>query len=66
MNTPDSGTLAQIWPLQTTWHSMPVYISRKKTMKAVQIVKQLEEDKIIIVDSVEKFTVLVEKIAKLL
>lgn len=53
-------------PYQTVWQSYPVYICTDKTKKAIDILKQLQDDKVLEVRSVNKFIDLVEKIANLL
>jgi hypothetical protein len=51
---------------QTVWQGYPVYVCHDKTAKAIQVLKQLEEDRILKVNSVKKFIELVEKIAGIL
>jgi hypothetical protein len=50
----------------TYWNSYPIYVCTDKTAKAIQILKQLQADKLIECKSVPKFIELVEKIAGIL
>ena len=50
------------WPV-LYWHSYPIYVCTDKTAKAIEILKELEKEKIIKVKDVPKFIELVEKIA---
>ena len=50
----------------TYWQSYPVYVYTDKTAKAIQVLKALEEQKLLKLASVKQFISLVEKIAALL
>lgn len=54
------------WPYQTVWNAYPVYVCTDKTAKSIEILKRLEEDKILKVTSVKKFIELVQKISSIL
>ena len=55
------------WPTPTIyWNSYPVYVTSDKTAKAIEILKALQDEKLIEVKSVPKFIALVEKIKGLL
>lgn len=53
------------WPnyYQTTWCGYPVYYCIDKTAEAIEILKELQAEKLIKVESVPRFIALVEKIA---
>ncbi len=48
---------------QTIWQNYPVYVCTDRTAKAIAILKELQAEKLITVNSVPKFISLVEKIA---
>jgi hypothetical protein len=56
----------QSYPTLIHWNSYPVYVTSDKTAKAIEILKTLQDEKLIDVKSVPKFIALVEKIKGLL
>jgi hypothetical protein len=48
------------------WNNYPVYVCTDKTKKAIDVLKALQEEKLLECKSVPKFIALVEKIAGLL
>ena len=51
------------WAPYTIWNSYPVYVCSDRTAKAIEILKALQSEKVIKVESVPRFIELVEKIA---
>lgn len=62
---PTSNT---IWTSDPYWYYLnyPVYVSTDRTKKAIDILKALEKEKLLKVQSVPRFIELVEKISVLL
>lgn len=50
----------------TYWNSYPIYVTTDRTEKAINVLKKLEEEKVIEVKSVKRFIELVEKIKQLI
>lgn len=54
------------WPYQTSWYGYPVYVCSDKTKKAIEVLKALQDEKLLKCESVPRFIALVEKISNLL
>ncbi len=54
------------WYPTTYWQTYPVYVYTDKTKKAIEVLKALQEEKLLKCDSVSRFIALVEKISELL